>query len=288
MTTNAEASGTANIVVRDIDGSAQMRAVEELQKEVWGIPDLDVVPLSHLVAAKAAGGVLLGAFDREILIGFVYGFVGYEHGRVAHHSHMLAVAPAYRDFNLGHQLKLAQRERVLAQGIEVMTWTFDPLQSLNAYFNFNKLGVLADCYFINFYGEDAASFLHRNGTDRLWVTWLLGSSRVNERVGKTSFKPELEPAIPLVQLGADDSPHRNDLSQGLSRDEALIEIPADLNVLEQRSRELASEWREATRWAFTEAIAAGYLVVDFCRQSRGGRQLGVYLLSRGKGLDDFG
>ena len=93
MTTNAEASGTANIVVRDIDGSAQMRAVEELQKQVWGIPDLDVVPLSHLVAAKAAGGVLLGAFDREILAGFVYGFVGYEHGRVAHHSQMLAVAP---------------------------------------------------------------------------------------------------------------------------------------------------------------------------------------------------
>ena len=117
------------IVIRDIDGGAEMRAVEELQKEVWGVPDLDVVPLSQLVAAKAAGGVLLGAFDHETLVGFVYGFVSYEHGEVTHHSHMLAVRPAFRNFDLGRRLKLAQRERVLAQGINIMTWTFDPLQS---------------------------------------------------------------------------------------------------------------------------------------------------------------
>src|SRR5438270_12995777 len=95
------------IRIRDIDGGTELRAVEKLQKEVWGIPDLDVVPLSHLVAAKAAGGVLLGAFDREILVGFVYGFVSYEDDKMAHHSHMLAVKPAYRSFNLGHNLKRA-------------------------------------------------------------------------------------------------------------------------------------------------------------------------------------
>jgi predicted GNAT superfamily acetyltransferase len=86
MSTMPAATETPTIVIRDIDGGAEMRAVEELQKEVWGIPDLDVVPLSHLVAAKAAGGVLLGAFDRETLIGFVYSFVSHEHGTVAHHS----------------------------------------------------------------------------------------------------------------------------------------------------------------------------------------------------------
>jgi predicted GNAT superfamily acetyltransferase len=280
------ATETSTIVIRDIDGSAEMRAIEELQKEVWGIPDLDVVPLSHLVAAKAAGGVLLGAFDRETLIGFVYGFVSHEHGTVAHHSHMLAVKPAYRNFNLGYKLKLAQRERVLAQGITVMTWTFDLLQSLNAHFNFNKLGVLADQYKIDFYGEDASSFLHRNGTDRLWVTWLLTSRRVSGRLEGTVPALELE-MIPLVQLGIDDSPRRNDLTEGLSHEQALVEIPADINALERRTGELAFEWREATRWAFTEAIAAGYLVTDFYRQSRGEQRLGRYLLSRGKRLADF-
>jgi chorismate synthase len=276
------------IVICDIDGGAEMRAVEELQKEVWGIRDLDVVPLSHLVAAKAAGGVLLGAFDRETLIGFVYGFVSHEHGTVAHHSHMLAVKPAYRNFNLGYKLKLAQRERVLAQSINQMTWTFDPLQSLNAHFNLNKLGVIADRYVVNFYGEDAASVLHRNGTDRLWVTWLLPSRRVSARLEGTVSDLELEKVTPLVQLGIDDSPRRNDLTEGLSHEQALIEIPADINALERQSTELAFEWRESTRWAFTEAIAAGYLVTDFYRQSRGEQRVGTYLLSRGKRLGDFG
>ena len=276
-----------SIVIRELDGNAEMRAAEELQKEVWGMPDLDVVPLNHLVAAKAAGGVLLGAFDRETLVGLVYGFVSNEHGTMAHHSHMLAVKPAYRKFNLGYKLKLAQRERVLAQGITVMTWTFDLLQSLNAHFNLNKLGVISDRYFINFYGADAASFLHRNGTDRLWVTWLLTSRRVSGRLEGTVPALALEKVIPLVQLGIDDSPRRNDLTEGLSHEQALIEIPADINALERRSGALGIEWREATRWAFTEAIAAGYLVTDFDRQSRGDRRLGVYLLSRGKRLDDF-
>ena len=278
---------TPTIIIRDIDGGAEMRAVEGLQKEVWGIPDLDVVPLSHLVAAKAAGGILVGAFDRQTLIGFAYGFVSYEHGKVTHHSHMLAVKAAFRNCDLGRRLKLAQRERVLAQGINLMTWTFDPLQSLNAHFNFNKLGVLSDRYFVNFYGTDAASFLHRNGTDRLWVTWPLTSGRVTERLQGTVSALDLEKVLPLVQLGFDDFPRRNDLTEGLSREQALIEIPADINDLERKSSELAFEWREATRWAFTEALAAGYLVMDFFRNSRSEQQLGTYLLSRAR-FDDFG
>ena len=125
------------------------------------------------MAAKEAGGVLIGAFDGDTLVGFVYGFPSFEHGQLAHHSHMLAVKPAYRNFDLGRRLKLAQREHVMAQGIELISWTFDPLQSLNAHFNFNKLGVIADRYLPNFYGEDAASFLHQTGTDRLWVSWFV-------------------------------------------------------------------------------------------------------------------
>ena len=227
----AAATETSTIVIRDIDGATEMRAVEELQKEVWRIPDLDVVPLSHLVAAKAAGGVLLGAFDRETLIGFVYGFVSHERGTVSHHSHMLAVKPAYRNSKLGYRLKLAQRERVLAQGITVMTWTFDPLQSLNAHFNFNKLGVVADRYLPDFYGDDAASFLHQTGTDRLWVSWFVSES-----------------GSPLVFE---------------SNDSITIEIPRDINSLQQQQPEAAMKWREETRRAFMEAIKAGYVVVGF-------------------------
>src|SRR5437879_13732182 len=89
-----------------------------------------------LVASRAVGAVLVGAYDESKLVGFVFCFPGYENGQVTHHSHMLAVKSSYRNSNLGYQLKLAQRERVLAQGIDRITWNFDPLQSLNAYFIF--------------------------------------------------------------------------------------------------------------------------------------------------------
>ncbi len=247
---------TSTISIRPVETVAELRAVEEMQKEVWGIPDLDVVPLTQLIAAKVAGGVLLGAFDRQTLVGFVYGFVAHEDGEVAHHSHMLAVKHAYRNFNLGYKLKLAQREAVLAQGISLITWTFDPLQSLNAYFNFTKLGVISDRYLINFYGEEAASFLHQSGTDRFWVKWMLNSERVVKRLNRTDAAPE-DPA-----------------------DKLLIEIPGDINAVQQQRPELARNWRERTRRAFSEAIDAGYTVVDFYRETRGDEKVGIYILGK--------
>jgi len=236
---------TATVTIRPIDDVAQMRAVEELQKEVWGIPDIEVVPLTQLVAAKEAGGTLIGAFDDDVLVGFVYGFPSFEYGQAAHHSHMLAVKTAYRNLDLGRRLKLAQREQVLAQGIAVMTWTFDPLQSLNAHFNFNKLGVVADRYLPDFYGAEAASFLHQTGTDRLWVSWWLASDHVKKTI----------------------SGDRTALPGDLS-----IEIPGDINSVPQQT---ALEWRQKTRAAFTEAIQKGYTVIGFVREQHAGK----YLLS---------
>jgi len=248
----SSATETSNILIRSVETFAELRAVEELQKEVWGVPDLDVVPLTHLIATQTAGGMLLGAFDRDTIVGFVYGFVALEDGEIAHHSHMLAVKTAYRNFNLGYKLKLAQREAVLAQGINVITWTFDPLQSLNAHFNFTKLGVISDRYVINFYGEDAASFLHQTGTDRFWVKWLLTSERVVQRLNST--KP------------AKENPS----------DKLLVEIPGDINTLQQENPALALKWRERTREAFTQAIDNGYTVRDFYREG----EKGIYILGR--------
>jgi predicted GNAT superfamily acetyltransferase len=265
----------SDITIREINELAEMRAVEELQKETWGIPDLDVVPLTQLVAAKEAGGVLIGAFDGETLAGFVYGFPSFERGELAHHSHMLAVKPAYRNYDLGRRLKLAQREHVIAQGIGLISWTFDPLQSLNAHFNFGKLGVLADRYFVNFYGEDAPSFLHQTGTDRLWVSWLVSSERVKERLSGVSYSVPTNLGLPLVQVEADDSSRRNDLDEGLAQDHAVLEIPSNIDAL---PRETGLRWREDTRWAFTEALKAGYFVESFIRE----KVIGKYILRKGE------
>ena len=231
-----------------------MRVVEDLQREVWSVSDRDIVPLTQLVAATHAGGQLIGARDGGTLVGFVYGIVGLEHGRITHHSHMLAVKPAYRNSDVGYKLKLAQRERVLDQGITRMTWTFDPLQSLNAYFNFCKLGVVSDTYKVNFYGPETSSVLHRLGTDRLWVTWLLDSERVKRRLAGESVEPDG------------------------SSERAFIEIPSDINSMQKQNVEEAMRWRETTRRAFTDAFAAGYYVSDFIRKP----QSGVYVLSKGR------
>ncbi len=239
---------TAAVTIQPIDDVADMRAVEDLQKEVWGIPDIEVVPVTQLVAAKEAGGTLIGAYDMDVLVGFVYGFPSFEYGQAAHHSHMLAVKTAYRNFDLGRKLKLAQREHVMAQGVAVMTWTFDPLQSLNAHFNFRKLGVVADRYLPDFYGAEAASFLHQTGTDRLWVSWWLTSEHVKKTISGDR-----------IGLAGDIS----------------IEIPGDINSLQQQDPRTALKWREETRAAFTEAIGAGYRVVGFTRENEVGR----YLLS---------
>ena len=273
MNANASVAEISNVEIREIAGQIELRAVEELQKEVWGVPDLEVVPLTQMVAAQAAGGILLGAFDGEILAGFAYGFVGCEDGQMTHHSHLLAVKPDYRNYDLGRRLKFAQRKRALAQGINLMTWTFDPLQSLNAYFNFNKLGVFSNRYFVNFYGAEAASFLHQTGTDRLWVTW--GLTKIDRQTAE-----DFGQITPLVKVGNDEFPISSDLNEGLKGKQALMEIPSNINDLVKRNDGSAKKWRETTRRAFTEAIDKGFTVKNFYRINRGDAQIGVYLLAR--------
>lgn len=285
----SSATEKPTVIIRDIELISEMRQVESLQKEVWACDDRDIVPLTILVATREMDAILIGAFDGLSLIGFAYSFVGRENQRMVHHSHMLAVRPAYRNLSLGYQLKLAQRERALAQGITRMTWTFDPLQSLNAHFNFAKLGVVADTYKVNFYGETTSSFLHGNGTDRLWVTWPLDSTRVHERLeskGQSRSSNLERNHIPcLVQVGPDNVPKRLQSSRVTDEKYTSIEIPADINTLQRESPELGVRWREATRWAFREAIASGYLIKDFWGASRNNQAVGVYLLSPGKGLE---
>ncbi len=279
-----------SVIIRDIELISEIRQVELLQKEVWACDDRDVVPLTLLVATREMDAILIGAFDGLSLVGFAYSFVGRENQRMVHHSHMLGVSPAYRNLSLGYQLKLAQRERALAQGVTRMTWTFDPLQSLNAHFNFSKLGVVADNYKINFYGETTSSFLHGNGTDRLWVTWPLDSARVRERLeskGQSGANRERDRIPCLVQVGPGNEPQRLQSSRVTNQKYTSIEIPTDINALQRESPELGVRWREATRWAFREAIASGYLVEDFWGATRNDQAVGVYLLSEGKTVADF-
>jgi predicted GNAT superfamily acetyltransferase len=278
-------SVASNVSIRGIDRLDDVRQVEELQKEAWGMSDRDVVPLTEMVAVRDTGGQLIGAFEGDLLVGFVYGWVAIERGETAHHSHLLAVKPSRRGEDIGYRLKLAQRERVLAQGIRRITWTFDPLQSLNAWFNFRKLGVISDCYKVNLYGESTSSALHRNGTDRLWVSWLLDSPRVAQRLreGPDAAPVHTASATSWIEVDAEGAP-RAHRGAGRCGELASIDIPADINALQRQDPTRAVEWREATRAVFNDALAAGYQVVDFVRTTRAGAPVGSYLLSRTGGI----
>ena len=271
-----------SIVVRDLEDVSEIREVERLQKEVWGIDDREVFPSLAMVPMREVGGVLIGAFDGERMIGFVFGFPGIENGRVILHSDMLAVSPEYRSRGVGYKLKLAQREKALAKGIDTITWTFDPLQALNAHLNISRLGAIGVSYRVNYYGE-TTSFLHRTGTDRLWVTWLLNSARVKERIasGSVSKTPALSDIPALLRVGVDEAPITRLVDPPDSQSIA-IEIPKDINRLIEKDAVLAIRWREATRNAFTKAMAGGYVVEDFDRLTRNNQGVGVYLLSAQK------
>jgi predicted GNAT superfamily acetyltransferase len=250
---------------------------------------LDVTAVTMLVACKEAGNILVGAFDGKVLVGFAFGFMGREHGRFNVHSHMLAVRDEYRDQDLGYRLKLVQRDRALAMGIREITWTFDPLQSRNAHLNFSKLGVFSDSYRIDFYGPQTSSVLHQNGTDRLWVRWPITSRRNDLRLKGNTGRAEtieiLANLSPLIRFNAKGLPDRNDLQEALARQRIAIEIPSDILAIEGADPGLAREWRLATRWAFTEALKAGFFVTEFCGLVRGRQGPGVYVLQKGQAVD---
>ena len=283
--------GAQRIAIRDLKSIEDLSQMKALEKEVWGMADEDALPLTLAIACKAAGNIFVGAFDNDNdknkLVGFTFGFLGRANGQTTVHSHLLAVLDAYRHLDLGSRLKQAQRERAMAMGVREMTWTYDPLQSRNAHFNFSKLGVVSDAYKVNFYGPETSSMLHRNGTDRLWVRWMLNSRRVRDRLaGKsTSARVETLDALrlltPLVRFDPSGKPGRADLAESLARQRVSIEIPGDILEVERTDMGLAREWRNSTRWAFREAAKAGFFVSEYCRSVRGQQGPGAYLLQRG-------
>ena len=255
-----------------IDAFTRVRALEA---EVWALEPLDVLPLTMLVATRAVGAILLGAYDGDALVGFVYGFPGIEGGRTTIHSHMLAVRQGYRDLDLGYRLKVAQRERARALGVSEVTWTFDPMQSRNAHFNFGKLGVVADSYRVDFYGTECSSFLLRDSTDRLWVRWFLESDRVCRRIDArepaTTDPVELGDAAPLVDARADGTPWTAEGDEVFDQERLRIHIPDDISAIHAENVSLAAAWRLATRRAFTAALDRGYVVEVFARSDRAAR-----------------
>ncbi|MFQ3633685.1 hypothetical protein, partial [Roseiflexus sp.] len=243
------------IVYRRIETLEEYRAVEDLQVQVWGSDARDIVPLHLLLTAGKHGGLTLGAFDTDLappndLIGFVFGFVGLTaDGQVKHCSHMLGVLPQYRDRGIGEELKRRQREYVLRQGITLMTWTFDPLQSRNARLNIRKLGAVCRVYARNLYGTMSYQLNAGVPSDRFEVEWHLASHHVERRLTRA------EPAPSLAMLMTQGVPVLNQSPSGAAADapasachfpagnRVLIRFPSDIQAIKHLRPSEALSWR---------------------------------------------
>jgi predicted GNAT superfamily acetyltransferase len=269
--------------IRALKTLEECQRVVELERAVWGFDSGsgDIVPAAILIVSVKRGGILLGAFDGAgDMVGFVYSLAAVKDGCLSQWSHMLGVLPAARDAGLGAELKKEQRRRALEMGVTLIEWTFDPLQALNAHLNFAKLGVLAEEYLENVYGE-SSSPLHRGAaTDRLVAQWKLDAPDVVRRMrpGPITIRP----------IGAYDAPavvRAEASSRALAPRAAVnadgprvsVEIPTGFQDMLSQDPSLAREWRAATRDAFTTCFSRGYRAVDFFLDREHGK--GRYLLS---------
>ena len=295
MITNQN-TGNTDIEIREISLISDFHQIEEVQKAAWGFEDLDIVPMNQMVASRWAGGMTLGAFEEDRIVGFAYAFPSVEEEKPGLHSHMVAVLPERQGRGIGLRLKLAQRQSALQRGIDVITWTFDPLQVVNANLNFHRLGVISRKYIKDFYGDGTSSPLHQGtGTDRLWVCWRLASKRVSTRtkeIRSGSHAPserymplktrveKIDEPLPFLVETSHDQPVLADLDKITTLDMCAIEVPQFINRIKKEAPGLAGRWRDWTRRAFMTAIQAGFTVQEFGVLEKRRETVYAYLLTR--------
>lgn len=276
------------IEIRRLQTPDEYRLVTDTEIEVWGISDYSSVVAHHvLIAVDRRGGVVLGAFEKGSgkMVGFVFGFLARNsNGALYHYSHMTGVLPEYRYKGVGYLLKLKQREYVINQGLNLITWTYDPLQSPNARFNVGKLGCVVRKFYVNYYGELRDSLNAGMPTDRFEAEWWISSDLVVKKLSGNYRTPSLEE---VLGLGADfvtavetinGIPILSKFDLNLNSKILLVEIPGDLNKLRSRGDVLAG-WRFGLREVFKHYLnESNYVVVEFISDSDSGFRRSYYVM----------
>lgn len=238
------------VVVRPLEGPNEMNVCLDLQRRIWRYSETDVVPDRMFTVAKESGGQVLAAFVQDEAIGFALAYVGLRQSTVYLHSHMVGVVPEYQNQGIGRVLKLAQRTDAIERGINLIEWTFDPLELKNARFNLSRLGAIARRYIANCYGQTSSPLHAGLPTDRLVAEWWLTSDRVNYLLDGKEYTAE-----PNV---------------------ARISVPGNVRELRKRDIAAAKEVQNRFREQFKKQIADGFAAVGFELDE----QQGSYLLER--------
>jgi len=246
-------TGLSPPILRKLQSLEEMQTAFALQKEVWQFADAELVPVRVFVLANKIGGHVLGAFDANALVAFALAIPGYRHGHAYLHSHMLAVREQYRNAGLGRRMKLFQRDLALADGFELMEWTFDPLEIKNSYLNIEKLGAIARRYNANQYGITSSPLQGGLPSDRLVAEWWLKSKRVEE-----SLKEGTNPSF---------------------KTQKTISVPAQIYdwKANPETRKQALEVQTRNRAEFQGAFSKGLAVLGYQREQQGN---GTFLLGK--------
>ncbi|GLB60144.1 GNAT family N-acetyltransferase [Cytobacillus sp. NCCP-133] len=245
--------------LRVLNTSEELNLIQKLELEIWNMAPL---PVHQTITAAQNGGLLLGAFIEDELIGFSYGFAGFHKGKSYLCSHMLGIHPHHQDKGLGALLKQKQKEMASEMGYDLITWTFDPLESRNAYLNLTKLNAICSTYVKNCYGDMDDSLNRGLPTDRLKVEWWINSPHV-----KLPLNARAESAQDPFEWGVseDDFPVLLNTEWEEGGGPVLLPIPANFQSIKNQNVELARDWRFKTREILQRLFAQGYAMTSFIK-----------------------
>jgi predicted GNAT superfamily acetyltransferase len=286
--------------IRLLETNEEMSAVEDLQRVTWPGSETDVVPAHLLITAVHNGGVVLGAFVNQELVGFVFGFPGLEFTpdgpRPKHCSHMAGVHPDHRDSGIGFALKRAQWQMIRHQSLDHITWTYDPLLSRNAYLNVARLGAVCSTYRESEYGDMRDGLNAGLPSDRFQVDWWINTKRVERRLGKHP-RPMLKLSnltrvgvrpLYTLQMGEGNFVRPPEHVPTLEAQLVAAEIPSDFMALKTGDFPLARDWRFFSREFFETAFSKGYIVTDFVFDRTENMPRSLYVLVDGESTLDAG
>lgn len=285
----------ASIEIRPLRTMDDMRPAVDLQRDYWGEDLESVIPAHMLFSLANHGGHVLAAFDGDRPVGVLVGFLSTNMtdpnrpamANLQIFSKRMVVLPEYRGQGIGYQLKLAQREIAIRQGIRLVVWTFDPLLALNAHLNIRKLGVVCNAFYENYYGTSSEGGLTSFGmSDRLMAEWWVTNRRVEERLNGTrkdlTLSHYLDAKTPIVNPSRLSSDGILLTAEQLTTPDgslALLEIPTHYTTLEANNPQLAQAWRLHVRSTFKQVISRGFVVTDFITEAYEKRERSFYLLS---------
>lgn len=265
--------------IRLLKEHEEFRKCERIQESIWG--GLSVSAEVLLITQKF-GGVVLGAFEKRRMVGFLYALLARRLGQIFHWSHMMGVLPAYRGQGLGLRMKLAHRDLSLRQGIRSICWTYDPLQSRNASLNLTKLGARVEEYVVDCYGRFPSVIERGLPSDRFIVKWQIASKRIEQHLAGLGTTMKFPDATIINITRYDRRGFLLNRKIDLNRREShlLVEIPSHTDLMRTEALALAKRWRHETRDIFLHYLSKGYRVDAFFTESKNAAESRCFYLLR--------